>query len=247
MLPYARAALAAVAGARLAVEELTGLLRGRVAVGTVTAHGVDLPGPARRLPPRPSRRWRSRSPRRTPTSCWTTCATGRLDAAIVSIGEDDPARGGDPGRQGAADRRGGRAGHELAVHEVVPLAALRGHALICLPPGTGAAGPPRRGVRGLRVRAAHRVRGRRSGHARPARRPRARRRRSLPRVIAEAHAGRAARRPDRPARAARAPRVRLARVRPGEPGRPRADRPRPAPPCSSAPTGCWAKTPATSP
>lgn len=37
VLPYARAALAAVAGARLAVDELTGLLRGHIALGTVTS------------------------------------------------------------------------------------------------------------------------------------------------------------------------------------------------------------------
>jgi DNA-binding transcriptional LysR family regulator len=36
VLPYARAALAAVAGARLVVNELTGLVRGHVAVGMVT-------------------------------------------------------------------------------------------------------------------------------------------------------------------------------------------------------------------
>src|SRR5437763_8919642 len=44
VLPYARAALAAVSGARLAVDELTGLVHGHVAVGTVTSHNVDLPG-----------------------------------------------------------------------------------------------------------------------------------------------------------------------------------------------------------
>src|SRR3954467_2389851 len=38
VLPYARAALAAVDGVRLAVDELTGLLRGQVAIGTVTSH-----------------------------------------------------------------------------------------------------------------------------------------------------------------------------------------------------------------
>ncbi len=37
VLPYARAALAAVAGARRTVDELAGLLRGHVAIGTVTA------------------------------------------------------------------------------------------------------------------------------------------------------------------------------------------------------------------
>jgi DNA-binding transcriptional LysR family regulator len=44
VLPYARAALAAVDGARFAVEELTGLIRGRVAVGMMTAcSSLDLP------------------------------------------------------------------------------------------------------------------------------------------------------------------------------------------------------------
>src|SRR5215207_1517289 len=37
VLPYARAALEAVTGARLAVDEMTGLLRGHVAVGMLTA------------------------------------------------------------------------------------------------------------------------------------------------------------------------------------------------------------------
>src|SRR6266536_1762639 len=44
VLPYARAALGAVAGARLAVDELTGLVRGHVAVGMVVAcSSLDLP------------------------------------------------------------------------------------------------------------------------------------------------------------------------------------------------------------
>ncbi len=44
VLPYARAALGAIAAARLVVDELTGLVRGRVAVGTVpSCSAVDLP------------------------------------------------------------------------------------------------------------------------------------------------------------------------------------------------------------
>lgn len=43
VLPYARAALAAVADARGAVEEIAGLVRGSVTVATVTAHNVDIP------------------------------------------------------------------------------------------------------------------------------------------------------------------------------------------------------------
>lgn len=136
VLPYARAALAAVAGARLAVEELTGLLRGRVAVGTVTAHGVDLPGLLAAF-------------HRDHPGVEITLTTantdrllddlreGRLDAAIVSIGEDTP-----PGVEIHVVEEqpivaAVAPGHELADREVVPLAALRGHALICLPPGTG--------------------------------------------------------------------------------------------------------------
>jgi DNA-binding transcriptional LysR family regulator len=41
VLPYARAALAAVANARLAVDELTGLMRGRLTIGTVTSMSSD--------------------------------------------------------------------------------------------------------------------------------------------------------------------------------------------------------------
>lgn len=47
VLPYARAALAAVTGAREVVDELTGLLRGHVTIGTVTSissEDIDLPG-----------------------------------------------------------------------------------------------------------------------------------------------------------------------------------------------------------
>src|SRR3954451_6614222 len=43
VLPFARAALEAVDGVKLAVDEVTGLLRGRVAVGMITGCGsLDL-------------------------------------------------------------------------------------------------------------------------------------------------------------------------------------------------------------
>src|SRR5215469_12417561 len=45
VLEHARAALAAIAQARLAVDELTGLVRGRVAMGVLTGcGGLDLAG-----------------------------------------------------------------------------------------------------------------------------------------------------------------------------------------------------------
>jgi DNA-binding transcriptional LysR family regulator len=43
VLPHARAALAAIANARLAVDELAQLVRGTVTLGTVTSHNVDIP------------------------------------------------------------------------------------------------------------------------------------------------------------------------------------------------------------
>jgi DNA-binding transcriptional LysR family regulator len=43
VLPHARTALAAVANARLAIDELAQLVRGTVTLGTVTSHNVDIP------------------------------------------------------------------------------------------------------------------------------------------------------------------------------------------------------------
>ncbi|SEH80233.1 DNA-binding transcriptional regulator, LysR family [Mycolicibacterium rutilum] len=43
VLPFARAALGAVADIRTAVDELGDLVRGSVSIGTVTAHNVDMP------------------------------------------------------------------------------------------------------------------------------------------------------------------------------------------------------------
>ena len=42
-LPYAKAALAAIADIRVAVDELTQLVRGTIRIGTVTSHSVDIP------------------------------------------------------------------------------------------------------------------------------------------------------------------------------------------------------------
>ncbi|WP_448330667.1 LysR family transcriptional regulator [Streptomyces sp. DSM 41534] len=136
VLPYARAALAAVAGARLAVDELTGLLRGHVAVGTVTSHSVDLPGLLAEF--------HDAHPAVEITLTEATSAelleglrTGGLDAAIVSVGPTTP-----PGveLEVITDQPIVAAvgpGHELAVHSAISLDTLRGRALISLPRGTG--------------------------------------------------------------------------------------------------------------
>lgn len=136
VLPYARAALAAVDGVSLAVAELTGLVRGHVAVGTVTSHNVDLPGMLAEF-------------NRSHPLVEITLAegaseqlleevrTGQLDAVIVSVGLDDPA-GVD--LQVIVDQPIVAAvshSHELATREVIALAELRGRPLISLPRGAG--------------------------------------------------------------------------------------------------------------
>jgi len=136
VLPYARAALAAVDGARLAVDELTGLLRGHVAVGTVTSHDVDLPGllaafhddhPAVEITLTES----------ASDDLVDGLRTGHVDVAIVSIGRRIPAG---LEAQVITDQPIVAAvghGHELAVHDTITLDTLRGRPLISLPRGTG--------------------------------------------------------------------------------------------------------------
>ncbi|MFJ9852740.1 LysR family transcriptional regulator [Streptomyces sp. NPDC101150] len=135
-LPYVRAALAAVEGARLAVDELTGLLRGRVALGSVVSHNVHLPGlladfhrdhPAVEI---------------TLTEANTAplvddLRTGKLDAAVISVGSAPP----DGIEIQVVDDQpivvAVSESHELAAHQAVSLGTLRDRDLICLPRGTG--------------------------------------------------------------------------------------------------------------
>ncbi|MFC6063804.1 LysR family transcriptional regulator [Streptomyces ochraceiscleroticus] len=136
VLPYARAALAAVDGVRYAVDELTGLLRGRVAVGTVTSHSVELPDllaefhdahPAVEITLSEA----------NSDQLIDGLRTGRLDAAIISVGSGTPAGleievvDDQPVVAAVAPA------HELAVHPVISLDTLRGRPLISLPRGTG--------------------------------------------------------------------------------------------------------------
>ncbi|NKQ52158.1 LysR family transcriptional regulator [Amycolatopsis sp. K13G38] len=136
VLPYARAALAAVDGVRLAVDELTGLVRGRVAVGMVTSHNVDLPGLLADF--------HADHPEVEITLIEADTARlvdalrdGRLDAAIIALSATAP----DGLRLHvvtsqlitAAVSRDDR----LAGRDAVTLATLRERALICLPRGTG--------------------------------------------------------------------------------------------------------------
>jgi DNA-binding transcriptional LysR family regulator len=137
VLPHARAALRAVAGARAAVDELAGLLRGHVSVGSVAAGGpIDLagrladfhqdhPGVEITLTEDASDR------------LVASLAAGQLDLALIGLADADPpglvievivdvplvAIVGD--------------GHSLANRRTVKLKDLAGLPLITLPAGSG--------------------------------------------------------------------------------------------------------------
>jgi DNA-binding transcriptional LysR family regulator len=138
VLPHARAALAAVDGARLAVSELTGLVRGRAALGTVTSPDLDLAALLGAFHDRHPMVDISLSAADT-DRLTTELLTGQLDAAIVSVGDTAPAGVAvqvivDQPIVAAVGRR-----HELAARAPGPLALadLAGLPLISLPRGTG--------------------------------------------------------------------------------------------------------------
>jgi len=136
VLPHARAALAAVDGARLAVSELTGLLRGRAALGTVTSPNVDLAGLLAAFHDRHPMVEIALSAGDT-DELTAELLAGRLDAAIISVGAVPPAGVAaevivDQPIVAAVGRQ-----HELAGRDAVALAELAGRPLISLPRGTG--------------------------------------------------------------------------------------------------------------
>ncbi|HUD78217.1 MAG TPA: LysR substrate-binding domain-containing protein [Streptosporangiaceae bacterium] len=135
-LPLAAAALSAVGGIRLAVSELTGLLRGQATIGTVTSPNVDLPGILAEF--------RRRHPlveitlsEESTSDLLDGVRSGRLDGVIASVGTTPP-----PGveLQVIVDQPVVAAvshDHELSGTAVIPVSGLRGRPLISLPPGTG--------------------------------------------------------------------------------------------------------------
>jgi DNA-binding transcriptional LysR family regulator len=135
VLPFARAALGAVEAARHAVDELTGLTRGRVAIGTVTSHTVDLAGilaDFNALHPAVEITLVEDASERLVEAV----RDGGLDAAIVAFATAPAGLG----VHVVADEPIDAAvwpGHELAGRDTIPLAALRDRPLICLPRGGG--------------------------------------------------------------------------------------------------------------
>ena len=139
VLPYARAALAAVDGARLAVDELTGLLRGRVAVGTVTSvpsEDLDLSGLLagfhRDHPAVEITLTEDNSDRMV-----EALRDGRLDMALVNLG--GKTLPGIETRVVTDERLVAAVSHNdpLAARTAVTLETIRERSLISLPRGTG--------------------------------------------------------------------------------------------------------------
>ena len=137
VLPYARAALKAVADARTAVDELTQLVRGSVTIGTVTAHNVDMAGLLAAF-------------NRAHPAVEITLGTddseslidgvrsGRLDLAIASVGSDEVPDGlaVDVTTDEAIDAVVAK-GDPWSRRRSLPVAALAERPLIALPAGTG--------------------------------------------------------------------------------------------------------------
>lgn len=136
-LPYARAALAAVADIHVAVEELAQLVRGTVTIGTVTSHSVDMPSLLADF--------HSDYPNVEITLSTDSSdalidgvRAGRLDAAIISVGSDERPEGldvevvTDEAIQAAVSRT-----DELASRKAIRLVELADRPLIALPVGAG--------------------------------------------------------------------------------------------------------------
>jgi DNA-binding transcriptional LysR family regulator len=137
VLPHARAALAAVASVRQAVAEVTGLLRGRAALGVVTSYSApDVPALLaafhRRHPGVEITLTEGVS-----DALVAALRDGTLDLALVSV----PASGltgldtrtvTDEAFVAAVAHT-----HPLAARRPITVPALRDHPLICLPHGTG--------------------------------------------------------------------------------------------------------------
>ncbi|SFQ20277.1 LysR family transcriptional regulator [Actinomadura madurae] len=137
VLPYARAALAAVEGARRSVDELTGLLRGHVTIGTIDwIRSLDLPGMLAGFH-RDHPDVEITVLQEDADTLTGGLRAGRIDLAFLSIGAEPP--------DGIATKvvieqdlvAAVPHGHPLARRSTLPLRTLADQDLICLPKGTG--------------------------------------------------------------------------------------------------------------
>lgn len=137
VLPYAKAALAAVDDVRLAVDELSRLVRGMVTIGTVTAHPVDVPGLLAEFHAEYPNVEITLSTANS-DELIEAVRGGDLDVAIVSVGPGEQPAGLDI--EVVTDEPVDAAvspADELAGHATVSLAQLARRPLITLPVGTG--------------------------------------------------------------------------------------------------------------
>jgi len=136
-LPYARAALAAVADIHVAVDELTQLVRGTVTIGTVTTHSVDIPSLLADFhAEHPSVEITLSTD--SSDALIDKVRTGQLDTAIVSVGPDERPDGLDV--EVVTDEAIAAAvspTDELASRKTIRLKDLADRRLIALPVGAG--------------------------------------------------------------------------------------------------------------
>ena len=137
VLPHAKAALASVGNVTRAVEELTDLVSGSVAIGTVTAHDVDVPGLLADFHAAHSG-VEIRLSTNNSDVLIDQLRSDVLDAAIVSVGAEDRLDGlvVDVVTDEAIDAAVSH-DDEWAGTTTVGLAALAERPLIALPVGTG--------------------------------------------------------------------------------------------------------------
>lgn len=137
VLPYARAALEAVGGVRLAVDEVSGLLRGRVAVGTVTSYGAL-------AVPELLAEFHTRHPQvditlgeDTSDRLLAAVRDGRLDLVIAATADAVPDGVGTLTLVDSELAAAVSPADPLAARDVITIATLLSRELVCLPRGTG--------------------------------------------------------------------------------------------------------------
>ncbi len=137
LLPYARGALRAVAGARVAIDELRGLVRGEVAVGMVTACPsldlADMLAEFHRLHPGVEIALSEANS----DQLYRQLLDGRLDLAFAAFAGGPPTGIDTQVFVDEALAAAVSLDHALAARSTIRVTALGEHPIISLPPGTG--------------------------------------------------------------------------------------------------------------
>ncbi|WP_067466245.1 LysR family transcriptional regulator [Actinomadura macra] len=137
VLPYARAALAAIEGARLSVDELTGLLRGHVTIGTIDwIRSLELPAMLAGFH-RDHPQVEITVTQDDSATLVDGLLTGRIDLAFISLGSERPEGLRTQVVIEQALYAAVAPDHELAGRSAVALRTLATRDLVSLPKGTG--------------------------------------------------------------------------------------------------------------